>query len=65
MGLFDVQEFLSYIQADRYKPLTVGAVVYYVMDDETAWDVGANTTCDYKSKEVLHNILVRGPFRLG
>lgn len=65
MGSFDVQEFLSYIQANGYEPLTVEAVVYYVMDDETAWEVGSNTTCDYKSSEVLHNILVGGPFRPG
>lgn len=65
IGSFDVQEFLSYIQADAYEPLTVEAVVYMVKDSAAAASIAAKTTCDPKSSEILHNILMGGAFRPG
>ena len=49
IGSFDVQQFLSFIQADGYEPLTVEAVVYLYSDDEKAAKAAANVTNDPKS----------------
>uniref|UniRef100_A0A7S2VZP1 Uncharacterized protein n=1 Tax=Eucampia antarctica TaxID=49252 RepID=A0A7S2VZP1_9STRA len=65
IGSFDVQEFLSYIQADGYEPLTVEAVVYMIKDEAVAANIAALTTCDPKSSEVLRNIIMGGAFRPG
>jgi hypothetical protein len=51
VGSFDIQMFLSYIQADGYEPLTVEAVTYN-MDDKTVVSSLANKMCaDAKSAE--------------
>jgi hypothetical protein len=59
MGSFDIQMFLSYIQADGYEPLTVEAVVFRYDDKNKAKkvaDLVSNT---------LYNVLRGGPFRPG
>lgn len=65
MGSFDIQMFLSYIQADGYEPLTVEAVVYRFPNPEDAREVAKKLTSDATSAETLGNILVGGPFRPG
>lgn len=65
MGSFDVQQFLSYIQADGYEPLTVEAVVYLYEDHDQAREVANKITNDAKSAEVLGNVLTGGAFRPG
>ncbi|KAL7571991.1 hypothetical protein ACA910_001648 [Epithemia clementina (nom. ined.)] len=65
MGSFDVQMFLSYIQADGYEPLTVEAVVFRYEDPDKAAMVAKKVTNDAKSAEVLQNVLNGGPFRPG
>ena len=51
MGSFDVQQFLSFIQADGYEPLTVEAVVYMYTDPESAAEAAGKVTSDPKSTE--------------
>jgi hypothetical protein len=51
MGAFDVKQFLSFIQADGYEPLTVEAVVYMFEDVQQAIDIAASVTADRKSAE--------------
>jgi hypothetical protein len=65
MGSFDIQMFLSYIQADGYEPLTVEAVVYRYEDSDLAIEVAKNVTNDAKSAETLGNVLNGGAFRPG
>lgn len=65
MGSFDVQMFLSFIQADAYEPLTVEAVIYYIEDRDVAAQIAAESTEDPESAETLTNVLVGGPFRPG
>lgn len=65
MASFDVQEFLGFIQADGYEPLSVQAVAYLFSDHEIAWKTAEKLCPDLKSKEVLRNVLVGGPFRPG
>lgn len=65
MGSFDIQMFLSYIQADGYEPLTVEAVVFRYEDPEKAAMVAKKVTNDAKSAEVLQNVLNGGSFRPG
>jgi hypothetical protein len=65
IGSFDVQMFLSFIQADAYEPLTVEAVMYYIEDTNVAAAIAATNTKDPKSAEVLANVLNGGPFRPG
>jgi hypothetical protein len=65
MGSFNIQMFLSFIQADGYEPLTVEAVVYRFDDPQIAIDVAQAVTADAKSAEVLGNVLNGGPFRPG
>jgi hypothetical protein len=65
MGSFDIQMFLSFIQADGYEPLTVEAVVYRFNDPQAAIDAAQAVTSDAKSAEVLGNVLNGGPFRPG
>jgi hypothetical protein len=65
MGSFNIQMFLSFIQADGYEPLTVEAVVYRFDDPQAAIDAAQAVTADAKSAEVLGNVLNGGPFRPG
>ena len=65
MGSFNIQMFLSFIQADGYEPLTVEAVVYRFEDPKDAVAVAKRVTADAKSAEVLGNVLNGGPFRPG
>ena len=65
MAGFDIKQFLSFIQADGYEPLTVEAVVFLFADEEIARDVAAQVTTDDNSAKVLGDILSGGPFRPG
>lgn len=65
MGSFNIQMFLSYIQADGYEPLTVEAVVYRFEDPDDAVKVAKKVTADDTSAEVLGKVLNGGPFRPG
>lgn len=65
MASFDVQLFLGFIQADGYEPLSVQAVAYEYVDHDKAFEVASLLCSDLKSKEVLRNIMVGGPFRPG
>jgi len=65
IGSFDVQMFLSFIQADAYEPLTVEAVIYNIKDRNVGATIAAECTGDPKSAEVLTNVLAGGPFRPG
>lgn len=65
MASFDIQMFLSFIQADGYEPLTVEAVVYRFGDPQAARDVAAAVTADAKSAEVLGNVLNGGTRKYG
>lgn len=65
VGSFDVQMFLSFIQADAYEPLTVEAVIYFINDPNEAAQIASECTKDTKSAEVLTNVLNGGPFRPG
>jgi hypothetical protein len=65
MGSFDIQMFLSYIQADGYEPLTVEAVVFRYDDPHKAKRVAESVTNDQNSSTTLSNILKGGPFRPG
>ena len=65
MGGFDIKQFLSFIQADGYEPLTVEAQIFVFEDTDKADAIAANLTTDAKSAEVLGNVLKGGPFRPG
>jgi len=65
LGGFDVKQFLSFIQADGYEPLTVEAVVFIFADELEARKVAAQVTTDDDSAQVLGDILSGGPFRPG
>ena len=65
MGSFDIQMFLSYIQADGYEPLTVEAVVYRFEDPSVAFDLAKELTADEESAKKLGKVLTGGPFRPG
>jgi len=65
MGGFDVKQFLSFIQADGYEPLTVEAQVYVFNDPAKADEVAEKVTTDANSAEVLGNVLKGGAFRPG
>jgi hypothetical protein len=65
MGSFDIQMFLSYIQADGYEPLTVEAVVYRFENPDDAVEIAKEVTADDKSAATLAKVLNGGPFRPG
>lgn len=65
MGGFDVKQFLSFVQADGYEPLTVEAQVYIFSDPAKAEKVAKEVATDAKSAEILGNVLKGGPFRPG
>jgi hypothetical protein len=49
MGSFDVQMFLSYIQADGYEPLTVEAIAYIIHDEAVIDKLGRDLCADKQS----------------
>jgi hypothetical protein len=65
LASFDIQMFLSFIQADGYEPLTVEAVVYRFPNPKDAEDVAELVAADSKSAKVLGMVLYGGPFRPG
>lgn len=65
VGGFNVKEFLSFIQADGYEPLTVEAQVYVFEDDYTAEQVAKEVTTDAKSAKIMGDVLKGGAFRPG
>jgi len=66
MGGFDVKEFLSFIQADGYEPLTVEAQVYIFHDPDEAEKTAKEVTTDARSAKILGEILKGGgAFRPG
>merc|ERR1711935_966980 len=65
MGGFDVKQFLSFIQADGYEPLTVEAQVYQFSDPAVADEVAAKVTTDANSAKILGNVLKGDAFRPG
>lgn len=62
---YDVQMFLSFIQADGYEPLTVEAVAYIIGDKEVGLQLATKLTTDEQSAKALASILSGGPFRPG
>jgi len=60
-----VKQFLSFIQADGYEPLTVEAVAYFVEDPAQAARVAAAITTDANSAKIIGDILAGGTFRPG
>lgn len=65
MGSFDIKQFLSFIQADGYEPLTVEAQVFVFEDPDKADVVAKQLTEDANSAEMLGNVLKGGAFRPG
>ena len=65
IGAFVVKQFLSFIQADGYEPLTVEAVAYFVEDPAQAARVAAAITTDANSAKIIGDILAGGTFRPG
>jgi len=65
MGGFDVKQFLSFIQADGYEPLTVEAQVYVFNDPKKAEKVAKQVTTDARSAKILGEVLKGGAFRPG
>ncbi|KAL7537680.1 hypothetical protein ACHAWF_005870, partial [Thalassiosira exigua] len=65
IGSFVVKQFLSFIQADGYEPLTVEAVAYLIQDPNQAARVAAHITKDKKSAEIVTAIVGGGTFRPG
>jgi len=65
VGGFDVKQFLSFIQADGYEPLTVEAIVFLYDDKVKARKVAAQVTTDANSAKILGDILSGGAFRPG
>jgi len=65
MGSFDIQMFLSFIQADGYEPLTVEAVVYRFTDAEEAAALAKKLTADDKSAKSFADVLINGAVRPG
>lgn len=65
IGAFVVKQFLSFIQADGYEPLTVEAMAYFVQDSNQAARVAGTITKDAKSAEIIGAILGGGTFRPG
>ncbi|KAG7360009.1 4-alpha-glucanotransferase [Nitzschia inconspicua] len=65
MGSFDIKQFLSFIQADGYEPLTVEAQIFAYEEPDKADEIAKKVTTDEKSAQVLGNVLKGGPFRPG
>jgi hypothetical protein len=64
IGAFCVKQFLSFIQADGYEPLTVQAVSYQIENHNEASRVAALIASE-KSTQTVINILSGGIFRPG
>lgn len=62
---FNIKEFLSFIQADGYEPLTVEAQVYIFDSDEKAIATAKKVTTDKDSARILGDVLKGGAFRPG
>ncbi len=60
-----MKQFLSFIQADGYEPLTVEAIVFIFPNEDDAREVAAQVTTDPNSAKVLGDVLSGGPFRPG
>lgn len=65
MASFNVQQFLSFIQADGYEPLTVEGIVFRFATDEDAERVATKITKDENSAKILGDVFKGGPFRPG
>jgi len=65
LGSFDIQQFLSFIQADGYEPLTVESIVFIFNDPEKVAEIAKQVTADPESEKVLSAVLNGGPFRPG
>jgi len=67
IGSFDVKQFLSFIQADGYEPLTVEAVTFSITDPDKIDEIVDKFIGN--DDEAKHNGLVGiftgGPFRPG
>jgi hypothetical protein len=62
---FDIKQFLSFIQADGYEPLTVEAQVYVFNDPDIAEQIAKEVTTDSNSAKILGDVLKGGMFRPG
>mmetsp|Transcript_5902 Transcript_5902/g.12930 ORF Transcript_5902/g.12930 Transcript_5902/m.12930 type:complete len:1251 (+) Transcript_5902:52-3804(+) len=65
IGAFVVKQFLSFIQADGYEPLTVEAVSYWIEDKNQGARVASRVTKTPESAAILGAILGGGVFRPG
>ena len=65
IGSFVVRQFLSFIQADGYEPLTVEAMGFMIHDADQASRVAAMITADDDSAKFIEGILMSGVFRPG
>jgi hypothetical protein len=69
IGSFNVQTFLSLIQADGYNPLTVEAVIFTIDSFHTCLDLATRAVGEADGnraqREALTGILNSGPFRPG
>jgi hypothetical protein len=65
IGAFVVKQFLSFIQADGYEPLTVEAVAYLVEDPNLAARVASMIAANDKSVKIIQDIIRGGIFRPG
>lgn len=65
IGAFCIKQFLSFIQADGYEPLTVEAVAYLVDDKNQGARVANQIASDKRSEEVIGAIIAGGIFRPG
>jgi hypothetical protein len=66
MGSFNIMMFLvSYIQADRYEPMMVEAVVYVFSDLKKATEIAKQVTTDADSAKILGAVLQGCPFHPG
>jgi hypothetical protein len=69
IGSFDVKNFLSFIQADGYNPLSVEAVVFTIRDKKACQQIVAHAVGEAEGhraqREALAKILSKGPFRPG
>jgi len=65
IGAFCVKQFLSFIQADGYEPLTVESVAYLVEDPAQAARVAANISVGAQSAATVGAIIGGGTFRPG
>ncbi len=62
---FDVQMFLSFIQADAYEPLLVEAAIYFMDDKAAAAQIATECTGDAESAKKLTEVLTGGSYRPG